>query len=83
MPFAATWMQLEIIILREGRKKQMTYGITYMQNLNYGTNEPFYEIEINSQTQTSDLWLPRGSRGDRDTLGVWGWQMPITTFTRN
>ena len=30
MPFAATWMQLEIIILREGIKKQMTYGINYM-----------------------------------------------------
>ena len=73
MPFAATWMHLEIIILREGRKRQMTYGITSMQNLNYGTNESFYETEINSQTQTSNSWLPRGSRGDRDTLGVWGW----------
>ena len=67
-------MQLEIIILREGKQRQMTYGITYMMNQNYepfyGTNEPFYEIEISSQTQASDSWLPRGSRGDRDTLAV-------------
>ena len=33
MPFAATWMDLEIIILREVREKQILYGITYMWNL--------------------------------------------------
>ena len=45
MPFAATWMQLEIIILR-----QILYDITYMCNLKYGTNEPIYETETDSQT---------------------------------
>ena len=33
MPFAATWMQLEIIILSEGkskRERQIPYDITYM-----------------------------------------------------
>ena len=33
MPFVATWMQLEIIILR-----QTNANIAYMCNLKYGTN---------------------------------------------
>ena len=31
-----------------------------MWNLKYGTNEPIYKTEIESQTQKTDLWLPRG-----------------------
>ena len=34
MPFAETWMDLEIIILNEVRKRKTnTYDITYMWNL--------------------------------------------------
>ena len=35
MPFAATWMDLEIIILSEvsQTKRQISYDIAYMQNL--------------------------------------------------
>ena len=36
MPFAATWMDLEIIILSEvkqDRKRQISYDIAYMWNL--------------------------------------------------
>ena len=32
MPFAATWMKLEIIILNEVRERQISYDITYMWN---------------------------------------------------
>ena len=40
MLFAATWMQLEIIILMKSeRERQIPYDITYMWNLKYGTNE--------------------------------------------
>ena len=49
MPFAVTWMDLEIIILSE-RERQMPYDITYMWNLKYGTNEHIYEAETDSQT---------------------------------
>ena len=51
MPFAATWMGLEIIILSEvksDRERQIPYDIIYMWNLKYGTNEHIYETE--SQT---------------------------------
>ena len=34
MPFAATWMDLEIIILsKSGREREISYYITYMLNL--------------------------------------------------
>ena len=40
MPFAATWMQLEIIILSKVvRERQMPYDITYMWNLKQDTNK--------------------------------------------
>ena len=31
-----------------------------MWNLKYDTNELIYETETDSQTQRTDLWLPRG-----------------------
>ena len=52
MPFVATWMELEIIILSgvyQDSERQIPYDIIYMWNLKYGTNEPIYKIEINSQ----------------------------------
>ena len=53
MPFAATWMDLEIIILSEvksDRERQVSYNITYMWNLKYHTNDLVCETETNSQT---------------------------------
>ena len=46
MPFAATWMELENLILSEMSQKDKTpYDITYIWNLIYGTNEPFHRKE--------------------------------------
>ena len=49
MPFAATWIELEILILSEvksERERQVPYVITYMWNLKYGTKDPIYKTEI-------------------------------------
>ena len=56
MPFAPTWMKLEIVILNEVRQKdrQMPYVNAYIWNLKYDTNEPIYETEIESQIQRRD-----------------------------
>ena len=32
------------------RERQILYDITYMWNLNYGMNEPIYEMGTDSQT---------------------------------
>ena len=52
MPFAATWMDLEIIILSNisQTEKDIPYNITYMWNLKYNTSEHTYERETDSQT---------------------------------
>ena len=51
MLFAATWIQLEIIILSEvSQKEKGKYHITYMWNLKYDTNEPVYKTVTDSQT---------------------------------
>ena len=47
MAFAATWMDLQIIILSEVSQRQISYDITYMWNL----KNMFIDTENN-------LWLP-------------------------
>ena len=61
MPFAATWMQLEILILSEiGQKEKDKYHMmSHMWDLKYGKNKPMCRIEIDSQTWRADLWSPR------------------------
>ena len=65
MPFAAaTWMQLEIIILSKvsQKEKDKYHDTSYTWNLKYDTNEPIYETETESETQRRDWWLPRGKQ---------------------
>ena len=50
LPFAATWMNLENIILSEVSQRQILYDITYMWNLKNNTNKSVYETETDSQT---------------------------------
>ena len=61
MPFAATWMELEILILGDlsQKEKDKYHNTTYTWNLIYGTNEPIYRTETNSCTGRTDLWLLR------------------------
>ena len=47
MPFAATWMELETLILSEVRQKEKDkyHVISHIWNLIYGTDESFYRKE--------------------------------------
>ena len=49
MPFAATWMQLESIILSEiNQKEKEKYHIVYMWDLKYDTGALVLETETDS-----------------------------------
>ena len=52
MPFAATWMDLEIIILSEVNQTeiQISYDIADVWSLKYDINELIYKTEIDLQT---------------------------------
>ena len=66
MPFAATWMDLEIIILSEVSQTEkdkyhmvsLTCGI-----LKNDTNELIYKTERDAQIQKTNLRLPKGKGG--------------------
>ena len=42
-----------------------------MWNLKDDTNEPIYKTETDSQTQRTDLWLPKRREWGRGGLGLW------------
>ena len=72
MPSAATWMDLEIIILSQTsqKEKETPHDSTYTWNLKYNKNEYMYEAEADSQTQRTNMWVPRQGVGEREGLGV-------------
>ena len=64
MPFAATWMDLKIIVLSKvSQTKTNSQDIAYMQNLKNDAIELVYKTETDSQTQKINLWLPKGKGG--------------------
>ena len=70
MPFAATWMDLEIIILSEVSqiekdKYLMMSLICEILKKKNDTNELIYKTEIDSLTQKTKLWLPKGKAGKK------------------
>ena len=52
-----------IITIKSERERQIAYDIIYTCNLKRGTNELIYKIEIESQMQKINLWLPGGKVG--------------------
>ena len=61
MPFAATWIDLEIIILSEVREREISYDIAYMWSLKNDINELVYKTERDSQTQKTNM-ITKGRR---------------------
>ena len=59
MPFAATWMDLEMIILSEVcQTEKDKYDVAYMWNLKKITNELIYKTGMGPQTE-KNLCLPK------------------------
>ena len=77
MPFAATWMDREIIILSQKEKIKCqnlslsfsNKNIIYMWNIKYDTSEHIYKRETDKQRQRTDLWLQAGV-GGRDGFRI-------------
>ena len=65
MPFEATWMDLDIVLLSEVRQRKISCDTAYMWNLkkNKGTNELIYKTEIEVQMQKANLWIWGGGIG--------------------
>ena len=52
--------RLRDYVLSEVRQKQI-YNNIYIWDLKNDTNELIYKTEIDSQTQKTNLWLPKGN----------------------
>ena len=68
MPLAATWMNLESIILSEGsqKKRQISYHL-YVESKKNDTNELIYKTEIDSQIlKTNSYQRRKCGRGGRN-----------------
>ena len=70
MPFAATWMDLEIIILREvSQIKTNIVYLLYVKSKNNDTNGLIYKTDIDPQRKQNYGYQRR--KEGRDKLGVW------------
>ena len=67
MPFAATWMNLEIVIQSKVRERQI-YDITYMWNLYYTNAANYLQNRNRIIDVETNLWFLWG-RGEKDKLG--------------
>ena len=61
-----------MITLSETERDKYHMNITCVWNRKYGTDEPVYRTETDSQTWRTDMWLPRGRAREWDGWGVWG-----------
>ena len=80
MPFAATCVQLEILILSESkRERPIPYDIIYMWTLEYGTNDPIYktETDFGHEEQTC------GCQGEGRGSGMESLGLDVNCYTWN
>ena len=87
MPFEAKWMNLEIIILREvsQKEKELPYGIIYMWNLKYDTNQLIYETNRIKDIENK-LVVAKGNgdgRGEEQEFGIYRCKPVYTERTDN
>ena len=77
MPFTATWMQLEIIILSEvSQKEKDKYHLLPICGIQKkDIKELIFETKTDSQIRRMDCCCQGGSGWERDGVGGWGWQI--------
>ena len=65
MPFAETWMNLEMSILSEVRHKYRMISLRWNLIFKNDINEFIHKTETDSQILKTNLWLPKGKcRGE-------------------
>ena len=75
MPFAATWMDVEIIILSKVRKDK--YHIGHMWNLKNNTNESIYKTETDSDMESRHGPLGTGDDCSKEKLTMKKLEMKV------
>ena len=65
--------------MRKLTDRKIPYVITYMLNLQYGTNELICETETKTQIMRTELWLPR----DKEMRGGMNWGFGISDANRD
>ena len=63
MPFAATWMDPEVIILNEVRERQISYDITNIWNLKIMIQMSLFKNRNRLRRRKETYWLPKGMGG--------------------
>ena len=71
IPFAATWMELETLLLCEVRKRKTNTMISHIWNLIYGTNKPFHSKETHGLGEQTC-----GCQGEGEGVG-WIWNLGL------
>ena len=69
MPFAATWMDPEIIILSEVRQRQISYDILIC-GIKKKRQKSLFTEQKDSQTSKKTSWFQKGNVVGRDKSGV-------------
>ena len=74
MPYAATWMDLEIVILSEVKsdtERQISYDIAYLWNLKKRVQMNLFTKQKQSHGCRKQTYGYQGISGERDKLGDW------------
>ena len=81
MPFAATWMELEIIILIEVKQRQISYNIynTYMWNLKKWYKWTYFQNR-NRVTEIGNKFMVTKGEVGESKLGGWDCHIHTTIY---